>query len=56
MKRSLFEPYLVAAVDGGVLSYAVDLVAGAGVDNVVRLGSVARHDYEFGWLFGCEVG
>jgi hypothetical protein len=30
------EPYLVAAVDRGVLSDAVDLVTGAGVDNVVR--------------------
>jgi hypothetical protein len=37
-------PYLVAAVDGRVLANAVDLVAGAGVDDVVRLGSVARHD------------
>jgi hypothetical protein len=45
--------YLLAAVDGGVLANAVDLVAGAGVDGVVRLGSVARHDCGFGWLFGC---
>lgn len=37
-------PYLVAAVDGRVLANAVDLVTGAGVDDVVRLGSVARHD------------
>jgi hypothetical protein len=47
--------YLLAAVDGGVLANAVDLVAGAGVDGVVRLGSVARHDCRFGWLFGCLV-
>jgi len=39
--------YLVAAVDGRVLANTVDLVAGAGVDNVVRLGSVARHVDEF---------
>ena len=39
----LIESYLVAAVDGGVLANTVDLVAGAGVDDVVRLGSVARH-------------
>ena len=32
----LFEAYLVAAVDRGVLSDTVDLVAGAVVDNVVR--------------------
>lgn len=31
-----FEPYLVAAVDRGVLSDAVNLAAGAVVDNVVR--------------------
>lgn len=47
--------YLVAAVDGGVLANTVDLVAGAGVDNVVRLGSVARHVCGFERLFGCEV-
>jgi hypothetical protein len=47
--------YLLAAVDGGVLANAVDLVAGAGVDGVVRLGSVARHDCGFGWFFGCLV-
>lgn len=39
--------YLAAAVDGRVLANTVDLVAGRGVDNVVRLGSVARHDCEF---------
>jgi pentose-5-phosphate-3-epimerase len=42
--------YLGAAVDGGVLANTVDLVAGAGVDNVVRLGSVARHVCGFGGL------
>jgi hypothetical protein len=31
-----FKPYLAAAVDRGVLSDTVDLVAGAVVDNVVR--------------------
>lgn len=31
-----FEPYLVAAVDRGVLSDTVNLAAGAVVDNVVR--------------------
>lgn len=45
IKTSLFKSYLAAAVDGGVLANAVDLVAGRGVDNVVRLGSVARHDW-----------
>lgn len=44
-KISIFKSYLAAAVDGGVLADAVDLVAGRGVDNVVRLGSVARHDW-----------
>lgn len=52
-KISFFKSYLAAAVDGGVLANAVDLVAGRGVDNVVRLGSVARHDWRcvvvFGW-------
>ena len=47
--------YLLAAVDGGVLANAVNLVL-TKLDGVVRLGSVARHDYGFGWLFGCEVG
>ena len=47
--------YLLAAVDGGVLANAVDLVL-TKLDGVVRLGSVARHGCGFGWLFGCEVG
>jgi hypothetical protein len=36
MKAFVLKYYLAAAVDRGVLSDAVDLVAGAGVDNVVR--------------------
>lgn len=43
--------YLLAAVDGGVLANAVDLVL-AGLDGVVRLGSVARHGCGFGGLIG----
>merc|ERR1712137_1186318 len=38
---------LLAAVDGGVLANAVDLVL-TKLDGVVRLGSVARHDCGFG--------
>jgi len=47
--------HLGAAVDGRVLANTVDLVAGGGVDDVVRLGSVARHDCGFGGLVGCRV-
>lgn len=43
--------YLLAAVDGRVLANAVDLVL-TGLDGVVRLGSVARHDCGFGGLIG----
>ena len=55
--------YLAAAVNGRVLANTVDLVAGGGVDDVVRLGSVARHVCGCGiwwvvWLavelFGCR--
>jgi hypothetical protein len=46
--------YLLAAVDGGVLANAVDLVL-TKLDGVVRLGSVARHDCGFGGLFGLVV-
>lgn len=45
-------PYLVAAVDGGVLANTVNLAAGAVVDNVVRgTVSVARHDYGYVVVF-----
>ena len=49
--------YLAAAVNGRVLANTVDLVAGGGVDDVVRLGSVARHvcGCGFGGLFGWLV-
>jgi hypothetical protein len=48
---SIFDlSYLAAAVDGRVLANTVDLVAGGGVDDVVRLGSVARH------VCGCGCG
>lgn len=43
--------YLTAAVNGRVLANAVDLVAGRGVDDVVRLGSVARHGCGSVWWF-----
>jgi hypothetical protein len=47
---SIFDlSYLAAAVDGRVLANTVDLVAGGGVDDVVRLGSVARH------VCGCGI-
>ena len=47
--------HLAAAVDGRVLADTVDLVAGGGVDDVVRLGSVARHVWGCSGLFGCGV-
>lgn len=43
--------YLAAAVNGRVLANAVDLVAGRSVDDVVRLGSVARHGCGCVWWF-----
>lgn len=51
-KEVPFYPYLVAAVNGGVLANAVDLAAGAVVDNVVRgTVSVARHNCGYEVVF-----